>query len=132
MIVADTNVIVRFTIRDEEEQYRRSERLLREHDTLLLPGTLMEFEWVARSLYGIPRVHIAKAMQDICGLPRVALDDGDVIERAIAAYAEGFDMADALFIVQAEARGATKFATFDRKLAKRCSALSTVIKPISP
>ena len=132
MIVVDTNVLVRFTIRDDEAQFRRSERLLREQETLLLPSTLMEFEWVVRSLYGIARAEIATAMLGICGLPKVVLDESNVIERAIAAYADGFAIADAVFVIQAEARGVTHFATFDKKLVRRCGMLSSTVKAMTP
>ena len=132
MIVVDTNVLVRFTIRDDEIQFKRSERLLRESETLLLPSTLMEFEWVVRSLYGIARAEIAGAMLGICGLPRVKLDEGDVIERAIQAYAGGLDLADAIFILQAEARGVGRFATFDKQLIKRCARISKIVEAVSP
>ena len=132
MIVVDTNILVRFTIRDDEIQFKRSERLLRESETLLLPSTLMEFEWVVRSLYSIARAEIAAAMLGICGLPKVNLDEGDVIERAIQAYAGGLDLADAIFILQAEARGVGRFATFDKQLIKRCARISKIVEAVSP
>ncbi len=132
MIYLDTNVLVRFAVRDNEVQFKLAERLILENEVMVLAGTLIEFEWVMRSLYGIPRSSLADALRQICGMPRLAVDEDVVIERAIEAYAAGFDLADAVFIVQAEVRGGDRFATFDKKLLRKCRDISTTVAAFRP
>lgn len=132
MIYLDTNVLVRFAVRDNEMQFRLAQQLILANEVMVLTGTLVEFEWVMRSLYGIRRSGIADALRRICGMPGLAVDEEVVIERAIAAYSIGFDLADAVFIVQAEMRGGDRFATFDKKLLRKCRDISTTVAAFRP
>ena len=51
MIAVDTNVVVRFLTRDDEQQYEKSLKLFQEQDILILDTVILETEWVLLSCY---------------------------------------------------------------------------------
>src|SRR5215831_4217208 len=70
MLGIDTNVLVRFLVRDEERQFARAQRLLRREAERGEPVfvshlVLLETEWVLRSRYGLSKAQILGAF---CGL----------------------------------------------------------------
>ena len=63
MLGIDTNVLVRFLVRDEERQFGRAQRLLRREAERGQPVfvshlVLLETEWVLRSRYGLSQAEI--------------------------------------------------------------------------
>lgn len=55
MIAIDTNVVVRYLVADEDEQFRRSAALIEGEPVFLCTTVLLEVEWVLRSLYRLER-----------------------------------------------------------------------------
>lgn len=51
VIAADTNVIVRLAMRDDEEQYQKVIALLKEQQFYISRTVQLEIEWVLRSRY---------------------------------------------------------------------------------
>jgi len=127
MIAVDTNVLVRFLVRDDPAQAARAAALIRANEIWVCKTVLLETEWVLRSLYGFSPEHLAEALRSLAGLPTIFLEDELVIAKALDWFREGLDFADALHL--ASARDAKRFATFDRKLARqarRTTALETI------
>jgi predicted nucleic acid-binding protein len=116
MISIDTNVVVRFLVRDNLNQFRRADRLIRENEVFVALTVVLEAEWVLRDAYEKPRRAVAQALRDFGGLPTVVLEDAPRVLRALDWAGAGMDLADALHLA-ASAQGAA-FASFDRKLAK--------------
>jgi predicted nucleic acid-binding protein len=116
MISIDTNVVVRFLVRDNLNQFRRADRLIRENEVFVALTVVLEAEWVLRDAYEKPRRAVAQALRDFGGLPTVVLEDAPRVLRALDWAGAGMDLADALHL-SASAQGAA-FASFDRKLAK--------------
>lgn len=120
MIAVDTNVIVRFLMRDDEKQWTRADRLMRGESAILVTDTvLLEAVWVLESIYGLPATDVAPALGRLMGLDNVVLDDAEVVEVAIEAYLDGLDFADMMHILRAHTAGATTFATFDKTMIRR-------------
>ncbi len=117
MIALDTNVLARFYLNDEPAQARVAARLLMEEDVLIPKTVLLELEWVMRGVAHVSAAGIAKSMAHLLSLPNVHIEDESNVRLALKAYAKGLDFADALHVHSA--RGATRFATFDRKLTRR-------------
>ena len=127
MIAVDTNVLVRFLVRDDAKQAARAAALIQANEIWVCKTVLLETEWVLRSLYGFSPENLAGALRSLAGLPRVFLEDEVAVARALDWYKEGLDFADALHL--ASAGSAKEFATFDRKLARqarRTTALETI------
>jgi len=63
MIALDTNVLIRFLVRDDEEQFERAERLIRRaaragEPVFISLLVLLETEWVLRSRYKLSKAEI--------------------------------------------------------------------------
>jgi predicted nucleic-acid-binding protein len=124
MIAVDTNILVRFLVRDNPTQAGRAAALVRANEIWVSKTVLLETEWVLRSLYGFPPERLAGALRAVAGLPTMFLEDEVAVAKALHWFKEGLDFADALHL--ASAGNATQFATFDRKLAKQVSRTTTL------
>ena len=130
MIAVDTNLIARLLTGDDTDQADRAERVLRGGDVMLPKTVLLECEWVLRAGYGVASADIAVGLRRLLGLPGVAAEDAPTVARALDWYEGGLDFADALHL--ASGAGASRFATFDRALARRAKQLGAVPEITSP
>ena len=128
MVAVDTNVLVRFLVRDDRRQAERAAALIRGTSIWISKTVLLETEWVLRSLYGFPDEARAEALQAMAGLETVYLEDELAVAKALAWFQEGLEFADALHL--ASVGSSERFATFDRKLAKQVKPF-TALEPIS-
>ncbi len=121
MIALDTNVLVRFLTRDNEEQYQRSKKLIGAEDVLIPITVLLETDWVLRKGYGYKTRDVMAAFGDLGGLPTVRFEQPERVALTFTWVSEGMDFADALHL--AAAQECDGFVTFDRKLARTASAI---------
>ncbi len=124
MIAVDTNVLVRFLVRDDAKQAARAASLIRGDEIWAAKTVLLETEWVLRSLYGFSPETVARALRRLAGLRTVFLEDELAVAKALDWSSQGVDFADALHL--ASAGNAKRFATFDRKLAKQAKRLTAL------
>jgi predicted nucleic-acid-binding protein len=117
MIAVDTNVLVRFLVRDDATQADRAQELIRSSEIWISKTVLLETEWVLRSLYDFTPQSLAGALRALAGLGTVFLEDGGAVAKALEWFEQGLDFADALHL--ASAGNAKQFATLDRKLARQ-------------
>lgn len=124
MIAVDTNVLVRFLVKDDEKQAQRARRLVEEEHIFVPKTVLLETEWVLRYTYELSREAVAEALGKVCGLPQVTIEDAPVVRQALAWHQEGFDFADALHL--ATSRQAECFYSFDQELCRKAKRQKTV------
>jgi predicted nucleic-acid-binding protein len=122
MIAVDTNVVVRLIIDDDPAQTERAAELLRSGAILITRTVLLETVWVLRDTYELDRGRVAAVIRRLLGLDGVAVDDWNVVRRALGWFETGLDFADALHLASA-GTGATEFVTFDRRFARRAVRL---------
>lgn len=115
MLAVDTNVVVRFLVRDDAAQAARAAALIQREQIWVSRTVLLEAEWVLRRLYGYSPAAVASSLRDFLGLDSVAPEDPAAVEQALDWLDGGMDFADALHL--AASASADQFATFDRKLA---------------
>ena len=122
MIALDTNVLVRFLVRDDEGQARRARALIEAaaaagNPCLITSPVLCELEWVLEGVYGASRADIAGTVRDLLTTPPFVVEDEAVTRRALAAYVKGrADFSDYLIGQLGRAGGARTTYTFDRAL----------------
>lgn len=61
---------------------------------------LLEFGWVLRGFYGLPRRTIGAVMQALAGLENVTIEDRDAVLVALDALDAGVDFADVLHVTR--------------------------------
>ena len=124
MIAVDTNVIVRFLVRDDAEQaeavYRRLKEAEAARETLFVPLlVLLETIWVLESAYGKSRLQVLESIEDLRRMTVFDFERDEVIERVLSdgSTSKG-DLADLLVAHAAQASGCESGITFDKDAAK--------------
>jgi predicted nucleic-acid-binding protein len=130
VIAVDTDVLVRYLVEDDVVQTDRAEAVLR-RGAVMVPNTvLLETEWVLRTSYRFDRSAIADGLNKLLGLPGVQAEDRTTAGHALAWYAQGLDLADALHL--ASSGRADAFATFDRALRRKARAVTGTVPVLAP
>lgn len=119
MLAVDTNVVVRYLIRDDVLQAERARQLLTQNPVWLAKTVILEIEWVLRSIYGLEPARILDLLESVLGLPRVSAEDAFHVAQALQWARKGLELADALHLASRD--GAPGFASFDRKLTRRAT-----------
>ena len=123
MIALDTNVLVRYLVRDDEQQ-AESARALLESLTTERPGyacreVVVEVVWVLERAYGVSRERIATILQELVATQGLVVEAADDVARAAFRYREGGPgFSDLMILAGAERSGARPVHTFDRKAAR--------------
>ncbi len=116
MIAIDTNIIVRYAVKDDKRQAEAAIRFLKHTPCLLLPTVVLEAVWVLSSKkgYALPRETVIERIQHIAGLPNVTVLEASALSFALTCYASGMDFADALHL--GLSGSCSGFATLDQKM----------------
>ena len=102
MLGIDTNVLVRFLVRDDEAQFEKARRLIRREigageDVFVSLMVLMETEWVLRSRYSLQKAQIMEAISRLLDATEVQLEDEPAIEETLFIWKDSAaDFADCL------------------------------------
>lgn len=124
MIAVDTNVIVRFLVRDDEKQAETVRRRLKQaektRERLLIPLlVVLETIWVLESAYDKTRSEIVNSIRDMRQMPVFDFEADDVVEHLLADSDDSrADLADILIAHAAQAAGCDNGITFDKGAAK--------------
>jgi predicted nucleic-acid-binding protein len=120
----DTNVLVRFLVRDDEAQFEKARRLIKREvaagrRVFVSQLVLMETEWVLRSRYSLPKNQIVETLSGLLETTDVRFDDEPAIEEALFTWKDAAaDFADCLIGARNRRLGCRATATFDAKAAK--------------
>ncbi len=121
MLAVDTNVVVRYLVKDDDAQSARARDIVRSGPIFISLTVILESEWVLRSLYGFSRSEVVDALEAFCGTPTVKVAEPAAAKRAFQLAEMGLDFADAMHLVQAE--DCEAFVTFDNRLAHSAEKL---------
>ena len=130
MIAVDTNILVRYAVKDDRFQAAAATDFLARNNCSVLKTVLLELVWVLSSPagYNLPRETVLERLYHILGLPNIETEDATHSAQALTWYAAGMDFADALHL--AGSMGLAGFATFDRKfatIAEKLNAFPSVV-----
>ena len=124
MIALDTNVVVRFLVRDDERQaravYRRLRRAESDGETLFVPFVVVvETVWVLESAYKKSRAEMLDAIEDMRRMTVLEFEKNGVLQRVLVdGKTSKADLSDLLIAHSAQASGCDGGVTFDKKAAK--------------
>jgi predicted nucleic-acid-binding protein len=125
MLGVDTNVLVRFLVRDDEVQFEKARKLIKREvaagrRVFVSQLVLLETEWVLRSRYSLPKNMIIEAISGLLGATDVRFEDEPAIEEALFIWKEDTtaDFADCLIGARNRRLGCRATATFDAKASK--------------
>ena len=113
-LTADTNVLVRAFVEDDQGQAAIAKALLAQASLIAIPvPVLCEFAWVLGRSYGIATPDIAAAIGSLLDTETV-VTDVPAVEAGVAMLRNGGDFADGAVAVQGEALGGRTLVTFDK------------------
>jgi predicted nucleic-acid-binding protein len=122
-ITADTNVLVRAAVGDDEKQAQAAAAILSKASTVAIPtATLCEFVWVLRKLYRFDGREIVAALRALIDAANVEAD-GAAVEAGLAMLEAGGDFADGVMAFEGHRLGGETFVSFDKKAVTRLSKL---------
>jgi predicted nucleic-acid-binding protein len=130
VIALDTNVLVRFLVKDDEEQTERARRVVerafeRGQAVYISEIVLCETVWVLRSAYRFPRLQIVGILGFLMRARQLAFPSRERLLLTLDAYRTGRgDFADYLIRSDALGAGCEQVATFDGDLQNEESFLA--------
>ncbi len=120
MIALDTNVLIRYLVRDDAKQADVAaeflQKLSAERPGYVSTPVVTELEWVLRKGYGLEATAIRTAITKLLEVPNLVFDAEDAVRRA-AENRRG-DFVDRLIHFIGEAAGCERTVTFDRNFAR--------------
>jgi predicted nucleic-acid-binding protein len=124
VIGVDTNVLVRYLVKDDLPQFEKARRLIAraaaaDEPVLVSLLVLLETEWVLRSRYELPKAQIVSTMSALLETAEVAFEDEPAVETALYAWKDSTAVfADCLIGAHNSQLGCSATATFDAKAIK--------------
>jgi len=124
MKALDTNILVRFLVKDDENQsesvYRLFKKAESEKDAFFVPLlVILETVWVLKAVYEISRPDILDAINDILYLPILKFEGQPALKRfLIDAQENSADLSDVLIACSARMSGCKTVLSFDKKATK--------------
>ena len=118
----DTNVLVRFLVRDDEKLYTKSVDIFKKGQTgmftlILKPLVIAEACFVLESLYKLARKDIALVLSEVVQQPWLLVDDYHAILIALKKYKQGYHFVDGYLLGLVETEKCD-LVTFDTKLRR--------------
>lgn len=124
MKALDTNVLIRFLVKDDEQQAKAVYRLFKqaesEAEVFFIPTlVVLEAVWVLDSVYEITRQEILDAIDELLLMPVLEFDAQSAIRRFILSGRENrTDLSDLLIAHYVKYLGCNSVITFDKRAAK--------------
>ena len=124
MPALDTNVLVRYVVRDDGAQLAAARRLIErcidEGQSLFVPVTVvLELEWVLRSSFDCSRDDVMQVLSSLFSAAELTFESERALEVALQLFREGSaDFADCVHVALAAQAGEQPLWTFDRRAAR--------------
>jgi predicted nucleic-acid-binding protein len=119
MIGLDTNVLVRFLVRDDQLQFEKAQRLIQDaakrgEAVLISQLVLLETEWVLRSRYALDKQSIIAALSGLLDSVELTIEDEPSVEQAVFVWrGSSAEFADCLIGARHTNLGCRATASFD-------------------
>jgi predicted nucleic-acid-binding protein len=130
MLGVDTNILVRYLIRDDQPQYEKARRLIdrevaKGEPVLVSLLVLLETEWVLRSRYQLAKAEVVMAFSALLDTADLAFEDEPSVENAVYSWKDSAaDFADCLIEAHNRRLGCRATATFDGRALKLAGFIS--------
>lgn len=124
MLGIDTNVLVRFIIKDDAAQAKLAAFYLKKHCSEANPGfitisVMVELFWTLNRMYKLSREEVANAIHGILIARELTFQHPDEVRYAFKMFVqEGADFADALIGAVNHSEGCLTTITFDKKASQ--------------
>jgi predicted nucleic-acid-binding protein len=123
MIGLDTNIFVRYFVKDDPEQTRLAVKFI----YALSPSepgwvgqaTILELVWAVTRIYRVDRAGVIRILETLLASRDIVVESDDTMRAALRNYRKGnADFADCLIAASARIAGCSRTVTFDRIAAR--------------
>lgn len=127
----DTNVIVRYLMKDDEVQYSKAKEFFDKvkhgsSKAIIIESVIAECIYVLTKIYKVPRITAAESLSDILHYRGIANDDQKELINALTLFSErNIDIVDCILCVKA-ANAEVSLFSFDDDLNKIDAARSAL------
>jgi predicted nucleic-acid-binding protein len=124
MAALDTNILVRFLVRDDETQIASVQKRIRSAlsagETLFVPITVaLELKWVLRSNFKYSKDDVTHTLSSLLATSELSFESESAFEVGLALYKKGnADFSDCIHTALAHAAGESPLWTFDLAASK--------------
>jgi predicted nucleic-acid-binding protein len=124
MAALDTNILIRYLVRDDEKQFLQATKLIRgairAGETLYVPVTvLLEVEWVLRTSFALSKAEVVAAISRLLSASELSIANETAIESALNLYQNhSADFSDCVHIALSHTAGESPLWTFDKAASK--------------
>jgi predicted nucleic-acid-binding protein len=124
MIALDTNILVRFLVKDDDEQskivFKRFKKAEKNNEILFIPLlVVLELVWVLDSVYDCSREEIVNAIDKLTMMPIIQFEKLEVIHELIKyGKSTSIELSDLLICNASIASGCERTITFDKDALK--------------
>ena len=124
MKALDTNIIVRFLVRDDEKQAQAVYKFFKDtqdsQGILFVPlAVVFETIWVLESVYNISREEVIETLKNLLSMPILKFESQPAIQAFVSsAMTSSVDMSDLLIAQSAHHWGCQSVLTLDKKASK--------------
>jgi predicted nucleic-acid-binding protein len=124
MAALDTNVLIRFLVRDDAAQLELARKLIvgcvAAGESLFVPVTVaLELEWVLRANFGFSKAEVIQTFAALLSAVELTFESEAALEIALATYRDASaDFSDSLHIALARLAGERPMWTFDKAAAR--------------
>ncbi|WP_416670230.1 PIN domain-containing protein [Egbenema bharatensis] len=119
MIGLDTNILVRYLTRDDEQQWQQSARVIQQNQPCFITNiVLCELVWVLRGAsYHFHKGEIISALEAMLHSAAFEFENRSTVDQALQRYKQGkADFSDYLIGAVSRQAGCTETVSFDGKL----------------
>jgi predicted nucleic-acid-binding protein len=114
-ITADTNILVRAVVADDQKQSRAAARLLKRAEVIAVTlPCLCEFVWVLRRVYQFGQESISAALEALLSADNVSVNR-PAVDAGLLMLKAGGDFADGLIAYEGHRLGGETFVSFDKQ-----------------
>jgi predicted nucleic-acid-binding protein len=124
MKALDTNVLVRFLVKDDPVQSQKVYQILKnaesDRNCLWVPLlVVLETIWVLEAVYEIPRKEIINSLTELLLMPVLKFEGQTAVQKFIlSARNNTIDLSDIMIACSAVVSGSERVLTFDKKASK--------------
>ena len=124
MAALDTNVLVRFLVKDDAVQLATAKALISRSvskgEALFVPVTVaLELEWVLRANFSFAKTEVMQTLSRLLGTTDMRFESESAVELALVLYGKSkADFSDCLHVALAHLANEQPLWTFDRAAAK--------------
>jgi predicted nucleic-acid-binding protein len=123
MIGLDTNILVRYFVKDDPGQTQRTAEFIYSLSPAN-PGwvglaVILELIWAVTRIYKVKKERVIQILGTLLASKDIVVDQADTVRAALHLYRLGnTDFADCLIAASAKAAGCSRTVTFDRIAAR--------------